>query len=211
MEILRFEEAPTGAPKRKKSSRSFIALGFVATLFGVSTAFASSTITINNPDNTIALGQGVSVFTTCDTEIGVEPITSLDNVDVSQFGLTKVVIGSTTFGGSSFAINKTEAGCFETDFVVKFYDSNIKDDLATTDINEKTRPINICLADYGFDKVTHKVDGTGPDIESIQECKNRAIYFKVSEIRHDLNFTGSASTDFFDRISIETTSNEYPS
>jgi hypothetical protein len=192
MEILRFEEAPTSAPKRKKSSRGFIALGFVATLFGVSTAFASSTITINNPDNTIALGQGVSVFTTCDTEIGVEPITSLDSVNVSRFGLTKVVIGSTTFGGEEFAIDTIEPGCFGTDFVLKFYDS--------TSTVDKSTPIDICDDIYGFNDL---VSGTTYGTTSI--CSGGAIYFRVSQTSHDVVFTGLTSPDFFDRISLETT------
>jgi len=205
MEILRFEEAPTSAPKRKKSSRSFLALGFVATLFGVSTAFASSTITINNPDNTIALGQGVSVFTTCDTEIGVEPVTTLDATNASQFGLTKVVIGSTKFGGAQFAIKTTAGGCLTKDFVVKFYDSTIEDDDTTPLINEKTVPLNICADEYGFTRVIHKIEGIGDDVASTSVCRDSAIYFRVSEIRHDIVFDGSVSTDFFDRISLETT------
>jgi hypothetical protein len=191
MEILRFEEAPTSAPQRKKSSRGFIALGFVATLFGVSTAFASSTITINNPDNTIALGQGVSLFTTCDTEIGVEPITTLDAENVSKFGLTKVVIGSTTLRDPDYAIDNSSEGCLGTDFVVKFYDS-------TSDT--KTTPIDICDAKYGF---TNTVTSTLYSLNS--KCSGSAIYFEVSQTSHEIIFSGLASPDFFDRISIETT------
>ena len=59
MEILRFEEAPSSAPKRKKSSKGYLAVGLVATLFGVSSAFATNSITINNDQN-ISLGQGIS-------------------------------------------------------------------------------------------------------------------------------------------------------
>lgn len=193
MEILRFEEAPTNAPQRKKSSRGFIALGFVATLFGVSTAFASSTITINNPENTIALGQGVSVFTTCDTEIGIEPITSLDSANVSQFGLTKIIIGSTTFSDDdAFKINNTLAGCLGTDFVVKFYNS--------ASLTDKTTPIDICDDIYGFKNLV-----SGTTYGTTSKCTNRAIYFEVSETNHDIEFDGSVPPDFFDRISLETT------
>ena len=70
MEILRFEEASTSAPKRKKSSKGYLAVGLVATLFGVSSAFATNSITIN-ADNNISLGQGISTFTTCDDKIAV--------------------------------------------------------------------------------------------------------------------------------------------
>ena len=41
MEILRFDEVSTSAPKRKKSSKGYLAVGFVATLFGISSAFAN--------------------------------------------------------------------------------------------------------------------------------------------------------------------------
>jgi len=91
MEILRFEEAPSGAPKRKKSSRSFLALGLVATLFGISTAFASSTIAINT-DNKVDLGQGVVTVSGCDTNIGFKPVTKLAS-DASTFQVTSFIIG----------------------------------------------------------------------------------------------------------------------
>ena len=62
MEILRFNEAASTTPQRKKSSRGMIALGLVATLFGVGSALASTTITINS-DTNINVGQGVSEVT----------------------------------------------------------------------------------------------------------------------------------------------------
>jgi hypothetical protein len=91
MEILRFEQAPADAPKRKKSSRSFLALGLVATLFGVSTAFASSTIAINS-DNKVDLGQGVVTVSGCDTDIGFKPVTKL-SADATKFQVTSFIIG----------------------------------------------------------------------------------------------------------------------
>ena len=50
MEILRFEEATPTAPKRKKSSKGYLTIGFIATVFGLGSAFAttSSSIQINN-------------------------------------------------------------------------------------------------------------------------------------------------------------------
>jgi hypothetical protein len=185
MEILRFEEAPTSAPKRKKSSRSFIALGFVATLFGVSTAFASSTITINS-DVPIALGQGVSVFTTCDKFIGVNPVTALDT-DLSKFKLTEVTIGTDFVATPPTADNyNISADCNGTNFVVKFYQS------------PSTTPVNICTDTY---KVTVPTAGTD------YVCTSSGIYFKVSTTRHPILFGESIAPDFFDHISIETTSN----
>ena len=53
MEILRFEEATPTAPKRKKSSKGYLTLGFVAALFSVGSAFATTTssINVNNGQN----------------------------------------------------------------------------------------------------------------------------------------------------------------
>jgi hypothetical protein len=76
MEILRFEEATSPAPKRKKSSKGYITLGFVAAVFGIGSAFASSTITINS-NSPIALGQGVTLVTACDDAISIAPITAM--------------------------------------------------------------------------------------------------------------------------------------
>jgi hypothetical protein len=191
MEILRFEEAPTSAPKRKKSSRSFIALGFVATLFGVSTAFASSTITINS-NTPIALGQGVSVFTTCDTKIGVEPVTELKD-DLSSFGFNKLKIGTTYDGDNQYLINNLPAvdgGCIGTDFVVKFYDSTSE---------TPTTPVDVCTS-KGFVSVSDTSSGTN------FVCRDKAIYFRVALSSHDVIFDGTSAADFFDHISIETAS-----
>ena len=67
MEILRFEEAAPTTPKRKKSSKGYITVGFVAALFSVGSAFATTTssITVNGGQN-ISIGQGITTFTTCD-------------------------------------------------------------------------------------------------------------------------------------------------
>ncbi len=69
MEILRFDESDVPAPKRKSASKGWLALGLVATLMGVGTAFASSTITIP----TVSLGQGVAQVTNCDPNVIVSP------------------------------------------------------------------------------------------------------------------------------------------
>ena len=68
MEILRFEEAGSSTPRRKKSSRGMIIAGLIATLFGVGSAFASTTISIN-ADLPVSIGQGVIAATACDTAI----------------------------------------------------------------------------------------------------------------------------------------------
>jgi hypothetical protein len=76
MELLRFDDAGSNSPRRKKSSRGMLAVGLVATLFGISSAFASSTITING-DAPIALGQGVTAVTACDESITIAPKTKM--------------------------------------------------------------------------------------------------------------------------------------
>ena len=79
MEILRFEEATTTAPKRKKSSMGYLTAGFVAALFGIGTALASATTEIEiNDGGGISLGQGVTLAAACDTEIDVVPITEME-------------------------------------------------------------------------------------------------------------------------------------
>jgi len=107
MEILRFVEAPTGAPIRKKSSRSFLALGLVATLFGISTAFASSTIAINNGTN-VQLGQGVVTVSGCDSNIGFKPVTKLAP-DATSFQLTDFIIGYDWSDVNDFGLIDTTA------------------------------------------------------------------------------------------------------
>ena len=71
MEILRFNEAESTTPKRKKSSQGMIALGLVATLFGVGSALASTTIQINS-GGAVDVGQGVSTVTACDSTIDIQ-------------------------------------------------------------------------------------------------------------------------------------------
>jgi hypothetical protein len=96
MQILRFEDAPEVAPKRKKSSAGWIGLGLVAALFGVSTAFASSSITING-NAPVALGQGVSTVTACDETINISPSTEM-----------KISAGEPTFFLTSLGISDVD-------------------------------------------------------------------------------------------------------
>jgi len=193
MEILRFEEATTTAPKRKKSSKGYLTAGFVATLFGLGSAFAttSSSIQINN-DAPISLGQGITAFTTCDSKIAVIPATTLNEARTT-FGLTKVTIGASYNSDDEYLINSTDSpsGCGGVDFVIKFYKTT----------NE---PLDVCT---NFTGVTDATVGESYKCfsDALVPANNR-IVFKVSEISHDINFNGSDGTSFFDRISIETTS-----
>ena len=91
MEILRFDEVDAPTPKRKRPSKAWLALSLVAALMGVGTAFASSTIQLNN----VQLGQGVTSVVACDNSIGVVPKTGLVFVsDVAHFVLKTLAIGS---------------------------------------------------------------------------------------------------------------------
>ena len=125
MQILRFEDAPEVAPKRKKSSAGWIGLGLVAALFGVSTAFASSTIAINGT-NAVDLGQGVVTVSGCDSEIGFKPITTL-NLTSTAFVVTDVVIGHEFESGKGL-IDTT--ACDGKQLKVSFY-ADVKDDTGT--------------------------------------------------------------------------------
>jgi hypothetical protein len=90
MEILRFDEVGSSTPQRKKSSKGMLVVGLVATLFGISSAFASSTITINGSQG-VSLGQGVTLAAACDSEISVVPITAMTlESGVPKFYLTKI-------------------------------------------------------------------------------------------------------------------------
>jgi hypothetical protein len=120
MEILRFEEATSPAPKRKKSSKGYITLGFVAAVFGIGSAFASNTIAIN--DNApIALGQGVTLVTACDNAISVVPITQMIVEDPGgpTFYMTELQISGINSASKS---PTTGVGCGGTTFDVQIYD-----------------------------------------------------------------------------------------
>ena len=134
MEILRFDESDVPAPKRKSASQGWLALGLVATLMGVGTAFASSTITIP----TVSLGQGVAQVTNCDDHVSVSPEATgsvgldAESKDVPVFRTTSIQISNV----DGF-ISETKPGCAGQDFgiqVFKKYSSDkpdTRDDSAT--------------------------------------------------------------------------------
>jgi hypothetical protein len=110
MQILRFDESEVPAPKRKSASKGWLALGLVATMMGVGTAFASSTITIP----TVSLGQGVAQVTNCDPNVSVSPeATGSVLVD----GETSTPVFRTTSIGISDIANE----CSGVDFGVQVF------------------------------------------------------------------------------------------
>jgi hypothetical protein len=118
MEILRFDESDVPAPKRKSASKGWLALGLVATLMGVGTAFASSTIIIP----TVSLGQGVAQVTNCDDHVSVSPEATgsvgldTDGKDVPVFRTTS--IGISNVDGYLSAKNN---GCNDQDFGIQVF------------------------------------------------------------------------------------------
>lgn len=125
MQILRFEEATSPAPKRKTSSKGYITLGFVAAVFGIGSAFASSTITINS-NAPIALGQGVTLVTACDNAISIVPITEMiveeetpENPGGPTFYMTELQISNIN---STSTNSDTGEGCGGKTFDVQIYD-----------------------------------------------------------------------------------------
>jgi hypothetical protein len=190
MEILRFEDSTSPAPKRKKSSKGYITLGFVAAVFGIGSAFATTTSSINvNNGQNIALGQGITTFVTCDEFIAILPVTKL-NEDATDFVLDKVIVGAEYDGEDKYKVNNTSKtapvspGCGGVEFKVTFY--------------EGTSKVDVCDG-YGFDipVVTNAFPVT---------CEDESIFFNV-EITSDsyvIEFDDSVGTGFFDRISLET-------
>lgn len=107
MEILRFDDAGSTSARRKKSSRGMIVVGLIATLFGVGTAFASTTISINGGAAT-NIGQGVSTVSACDDDIKISVNNSLT---LDSDGKTR---GKPTFTSSGVVLSKINSNAFDT-------------------------------------------------------------------------------------------------
>ena len=190
MEILRFEEAAPTAPKRKKSSKGYITVGFVAALFSVGSAFATTTssITVNGGQN-ISIGQGITTFTTCDEFIAILPVTKL-NTTATDFVLDKVVVGARYASEDKYKVNSTSKtdptspGCGGVEFKVTFYKGIVK--------------ANVCTGN-GFD--TPIVTGANP-----VRCEASSIFFniEIGTDSYEIEFDDTVGTGFFDRISLET-------
>jgi hypothetical protein len=113
MEILKFDEAGSSSPSRKRSGRGAILVTFVALVFGAGTALASGTLAINT-DNTIALDQGVANSVQCDDQIDVTLLAPY-NTTAEDFLLTGVSIAG---------INDASDKCLGKWFKIRVYDSN---------------------------------------------------------------------------------------
>ena len=133
MEILRFDNAESTTPQRKRSSKGMLAVGLVATLFGISSAFASSTITING-SAPVALGQGVTAVTACDNDISIAPITEMSVIaDEPTFSMTNLVVSNIN---TNLPDPVTGAGCGGKTFDVQVFDVS-KNPYDCTALNSK--------------------------------------------------------------------------
>jgi hypothetical protein len=128
MEILRFEDSTSPAPKRKKSSKGYITLGFVAAVFGIGSAFATTTVQINSGLG-VSLGQGVTLAAACDENIDITPITAMrvvgDETKVPTFFLTELEINDIEAQPRTPATDTEEAvnGCGGQFFDVQIFNT----------------------------------------------------------------------------------------
>jgi hypothetical protein len=197
MEILRFEEAAPTTPKRKKSSKGYITVGFVAALFSVGSAFATTTSSINiNNRESIEIGQGITTFTTCDEYIAILPVTKL-NETATDFVLDRITIGATYAGDSKYKINNSNKldpvtpGCGGVDFKITFYKG--------VDVAD------VCNANGLVYGVSSGVPTSVVDQSNGSKCESNSIFFKVyAADTYDIQFDDTVGTSFFDRITLET-------
>ena len=211
MQILRFEDAPEVAPKRKKSSAGWIGLGLVAALFGVSTAFASSSIKINN-EAPINLAQGVVAVTGCDSFIGLDPVTILKK-DMKNFAIKELVIGSAYNDGDAthfYSIDTTSAtadpaGCGGVDFKLQFYPE------ATGATPVAVTCLDLIGIEGGYGQINAYVDLKGsPNTTYGLKCIDDAFYFRVARSTETLEFIRDGfDPAVFSYITLETTHEEY--
>jgi hypothetical protein len=214
MQILRFEDAPEVAPKRKKSSAGWIGLGLVAALFGVSTAFASSTIAING-GNTINLAQGVVAVTGCDSDIGVLPSTSLvKKEETLGFDVTSLTVGFDHDGTGSGKIAGTcgnadgDNAVTPVDFKIQFY------------LDGPTPTAKTCTQMFGDDITKAEATEAGltflPTTASDIKCDGSALWFKMKPLAlltdketFVLTLPAGFKASIFDYITLETSNTTY--
>ena len=201
MEILRFDEAGSTSPRRKKSSRGMLAIGLIGTLFGISSAFASSTITIND-SNTVDLAQGVVQVTGCDSKIGVQPVTALTKNETGTvlFKVTAVTVGYKYDTSTAGYIDTTE--CAGKAMKIQFY-KNIAGTPTALTCSQLTG-----TTDSLGTSLTGKVSVTQTSTSNATsfKCQSSSIYFAVTHTQENINFINpTLNPDAFDYITIEST------
>jgi hypothetical protein len=189
MQILRFEEATPTAPKRKKSSKGYLTAGFVAALFSVGSAFATSSISINS-GSVIGLGQGVAKVTGCDPAITVTPHTRLIGVgETLDFVVDYIDILDIN---SSVTDATTGLGCLDKDIEVKFYDN----------FTTPGTPVALTCEQLEFDQVVFQ-DNVGVTATN-QKCTTDAVYFRVGALGYRI-LVNDLDPALFDNITLVST------
>lgn len=202
MQILRFDDEGVKAPNRKKSSRSLLILGLVGALFGISSAFASSTININGT-NTIDLAQGVVSVTGCDAKIGVQPVTFLtkDDTGTAIFKVSSVTIGYKYNGTNDGWIDTTS--CATKQMKIQFYKDIAGTPTALTCLQLTGTADAVASSLGGKVSVTEANVGAAP---TPFKCQSSAIYFDVTHTQENINFINPLlDPDAFDYITVEST------
>jgi len=176
MEILRFQDATTTASKRKKSSKGYLIAGFVATLFGLGSAFASNTIAING-NAPIGLGQGVTLVTACDTAISIAPITAMELVEgVPTFYMNELQINNVN---TATANAVTGLGCGDKTFELQIFDAG-------------NTPYTCAALNQGAS--AQEVGGAAQVLTCVDDATDDKLSFVVSTVRPgDRNYTISFS------------------
>ncbi|CAN2211977.1 hypothetical protein MCEMRE195_01015 [Candidatus Nanopelagicaceae bacterium] len=209
MEILRFEDQGPSAPHRKKSSRGFLIVGLIATLFGISSAFASSTIQING-GNAINLSQGVQAVTGCDPQIGLLPQTQLSD-SLTSFNFSSLRVGyhynsDAAWGIANQVDTSTVPSCLGKSLKVQFYKKS----------NSGGAPSALTCSQMGASDalgtalvLAGEISIDGSQGNSYWKCDSSAIYFKVKEDYALINFEKGFDPGLFDAITLESVDTNY--
>ena len=195
MEILRFDESDAPAPKKKRPSKGWLALGLVAALMGIGTAFASSTISING-NNQVPLSQGVAQVVNCQS----------DDLTIIPQSHLYVPTPSSEPGDDSYespyfylqelTISNVKSTCENKDFKFKIYPPGAE-----------TSPTPLTCSDLiSFSDVIASV-GTPP-----YKCADDSIYFRATSAHnYSIRFNSPPNPYFlaenFGYVTVETTEN----
>jgi hypothetical protein len=206
MEILRFEDTESPAPKRKHRSTGLVALGLVAALMGIGTAFASSTIQING-DNPVTLGQGVTQVTGCDSAISVTTAAGLSTPEVDLSGASPDPSKlKPTFYLNNLVLSAIDNNPFDTKTGIggcggKYLAIQIFHSVGV--LGAKTEAARTCteLGFTGTEPTSARKDGTsGPTASATETCSNSIIYVGIpvgslDDYSTTLSFPTSVSSD----------------
>ena len=226
MQILRFDDEGVKAPNRKKSSRSLLILGLVGALFGISSAFASSTIQINS-GNPVDLGQGVVTVSGCDSNIGFKPETVLTD-SATAFRVQDFIIGY-DYDGTGKGKVDSEA-CLGKQIKITLYKDKVGGGVdqvtcastynGSADNGKNLKASKLRVGAYGID-IKNDLGYLTPF-----KCgSDGSVYYEISHFGVRDPFTRSAmdettyvywpaqsgfefNADSFDHITIESVSNE---